>query len=89
MPTVAESGYPHFEYTVWFGALAPAGTPPAIVRRLHLETVKALALPDLHAKLADLGMEVVGSSPAAFAAVIESEIPKWAKVIRESGIKPD
>jgi tripartite-type tricarboxylate transporter receptor subunit TctC len=59
------------------------------VRKLHLETVKALALPDLRAKLADLGLEGIGNSPDQFAAAIKSEIPKWAKVIKESGIKPD
>jgi len=88
-PTIAESGYPGFEVTVWQGLLAPATTPVAIVRKLHLETVKALALPELRAKLADLGLEVIGNSPDEFAAVIKSEIPKWAKVIKESGIKPD
>jgi tripartite-type tricarboxylate transporter receptor subunit TctC len=89
LPTIAESGYPGFEYTSWSGLLAPAGTPAAIVRKLHLETVKALALPDLRAKLADLGMEGIGNSPDEFAAVIKSGIPKWAKVIKESGMKPD
>jgi len=89
LPTIAESGYPGFEVTLWNGLLAPAATPATIVRKLHLETVKALALPDLHAKLADLGMEGIGNSPDEFAAVIKSGIPKWAKVIKESGIKPD
>ena len=89
LPTIAESGYPGFEVTVWNGLLAPAGTPATIVRKLHLETVKALALPDLRAKLADLGLEGIGNSPDEFAAVIKSEIPKWAKVIKEAGIKPD
>jgi len=89
LPTIAESGYPGFEVTAWYGLLAPAKTPATIVRKLHLETVKALALPDLRAKLADLGLEVIGNSPEELAAVIKSEIPKWAKVIKESGIKPD
>ncbi len=89
LPTIAESGYPGFEVTIWHGLLAPARTPAAIVRKLHLETVKALALPDLRAKLADLGLEGIGNSPDEFAASIKSEIPKWAKVIKESGIKPD
>jgi tripartite-type tricarboxylate transporter receptor subunit TctC len=89
LPTIAESGYPGFEFTGWGGLLAPARTPATIVRKLHLETVKALALPDLRAKLAALGMEGIGDSPEEFAAVIKSEIPKWAKVIKESGIKPD
>jgi tripartite-type tricarboxylate transporter receptor subunit TctC len=89
LPTIAESGYPGFEVTVWTGLLAPARTPATIVRKLHLETVKALALPDLRVKLADLGMEGLGNSPDEFAAAIKSEIPRWAKLIKESGIKPD
>jgi tripartite-type tricarboxylate transporter receptor subunit TctC len=89
LPTIAESGYPGFEVTSWGGLLAPARTPATTVRKLHLETVKVLALPDLRAKLAELGIEGIGNSPDEFAAVIKSEIPKWAKVIKESGIKPD
>lgn len=89
LPTIAESGYPGFEVTGWNGLLAPSMTPATIVRKLHLETVKALALPDLRAKLADLGLEGVGNSPDEFAAVIKSEILKWARVIKDSGIKPD
>lgn len=87
LPTVAESGYPGFEVSGWLGLLAPARTPPTIVGKLHRETVKALALPDLGAKLAELGMEVSGMPPDEFAAVIKSGIPKWAKVIKEAGIK--
>jgi tripartite-type tricarboxylate transporter receptor subunit TctC len=89
LPTIAESGYPGFEVALWNGLLAPARTPATIVGKLHLETVKALALPDLRAKLADLGMEGIGNSPDELAAIIKSEIPKWAKLIKESGIKPD
>jgi tripartite-type tricarboxylate transporter receptor subunit TctC len=89
LPTIAESGYPGFEFTNWNGLLAPARTPATIVGKLHLETVKALALPDVRAKLADLGLERIGNSPDEFAAVIKAEIPKWAKVIKDSGIKPD
>jgi tripartite-type tricarboxylate transporter receptor subunit TctC len=89
LPTIAESGYPGFEATLWLGLLAPARTPATIVGKLHLETVKALALPEMRAKLADFGMEVIGNSPDEFAAAIKSEIPKWAKVIKEAGIKLD
>ena len=89
LPTIAESGFPGFEATGWYGLLAPARTPPTIFGKLHLETVKALALPDLRTKLADLGLEGMGNSPDEFAAVIKSAISKWAKVIKESGIKPD
>jgi tripartite-type tricarboxylate transporter receptor subunit TctC len=89
LPTIAEVGFPGFESTSWNGLLAPARTPATIVRKLHLETVKALALPDLRAKLADLGVEGIGKSPSEFAAIIKSGIQKWAKVIKESGFKPD
>ena len=87
LPTVAESGYPGFEVTNWYALLAPGGTPAAIVRTLHGETVKALALPDLRARLTGLGMEVIGNSPDEFAAGIQSDLPKWAKVIKASGAK--
>ena len=89
LPTIAESGYPGFEVTLWNGLLAPARTSATIVRRLHLETVKALAQADVRARFADLGLETIGNSPDEFAAAIKSGIPKWAKVIKESGIKPD
>ena len=89
LPTIAESGYPGFEVTLWQGFLAPARTPPTIVGKLHLETVKSLALPELRGKFTDLGMEGIGNSPEEFATVIKSEIPRWAKVIKEAGIKLD
>ena len=88
-PTIAESGFPGFDYTAWYGLLAPAGSSATIVRKLHLETVKALAQADVRAKFSDLGVEGIGNSPDEFAAVIKSEIPKWARVIKDSGIKPD
>jgi tripartite-type tricarboxylate transporter receptor subunit TctC len=89
LPTIAESGYAGFEATNWYGLVAPAGTPAGIVRRLHLETAKALAVPELRGKLTDLGIEVIGNSPDEFAAAIKSEIPKWAKVIKQARIKVD
>jgi tripartite-type tricarboxylate transporter receptor subunit TctC len=89
LPTIDESGYRGFEAATWHGLLAPAGTPATIVRKLHLETVKVLGQADVRAKLADLGFEIIGNSPDGFATVIRSEIPKWAKLIKESGIKPD
>jgi len=89
LPTVDESGVRGFEATLWGGLLAPAGTPVTIIRKLHLETAKTLAQPDVRAKFADLGFETIGNSPDEFAAAIKSEIPQWAKVIKESGIRPD
>ena len=89
LPTIDESGYPGFEATLWLGLLAPARMPATIVGKVHLETVKMLGQADVRAKLADLGFEIIGNSPDEFAAVIKSETPKWAKLIKESGIKPD
>ena len=87
LPTMAESGYPGFEAVPWFGLMAPAGTPPAVIEKLHRETVKVLSQPDVKRKLSELGLDVVGGTPAEFAATIEREIPQWAKVIKGAGIK--
>ena len=87
LPTIAESGYPGFEVTNWNGLLAPAKTPAAIASRLHLAIVKVLALPDMRARLVDLGMDAIGNSPDEFAATIKRDIPKWAKLIRDADIK--
>jgi tripartite-type tricarboxylate transporter receptor subunit TctC len=89
LPTVAEAGYPGFEVSSWFGLFAPAGTSAPIVRKLHLEIVRALAQTDLRPRLGDLGLEAIGSSPDELAAVIRAEMPKWAKLIKEAGIKLD
>ena len=85
-PTVAESGFPGFEAVSWFGLQVPAGTPAAIVTKLHQDTVKILAQPDIRARFTQLGLDTVGNSPAELAAIIKSDIAKWAKVIKEAGI---
>jgi tripartite-type tricarboxylate transporter receptor subunit TctC len=87
LPTMAESGYPGFEAVPWFGLIAPAGTPRDIIDKLHAETVKTLAMPEVRKKFDELGIEPVGNTPAEFAAVIRKEIPEWAKVIKDAGIK--
>jgi tripartite-type tricarboxylate transporter receptor subunit TctC len=87
LPTMAESGFPGFEAVPWFGLLAPAGTPRDIIDKLHAETVKALALPEVRKKFDELGLEPVGDTPAEFEAVIRRETPEWAKVIRDAGIR--
>jgi len=87
LPTVAESGYPGFEVVGWFGILAPAKTPPAIVAKLHDEIVRVLKMPDTRQRLASQGADVVASAPDEFAAYIKSETERWAKVIKTAGIR--
>jgi len=87
IPTMAESGYPEFEAVPWFGLLAPSGTPQPIIDRVHRETARTLALPDVRKRLEELGLDTIGNSPAEFSAVIKTEIPHWAAVIKGAGIK--
>ena len=89
LPTIAESGVPGYEASTWYGVLAPAHTPAAVVARLHGDIVKILADAALHARLADQGFDPVGNSPEEFGAYIKSEILKWGKVIRDAGIRPE
>jgi tripartite-type tricarboxylate transporter receptor subunit TctC len=86
-PTFAESGLPGFEVTGWFGFFVPAKTPPEIVARIHADTTGALADPVLRGRLEDLGIVVVGSTPAELAAFLKSETDKWGPVIKEAGIR--
>jgi tripartite-type tricarboxylate transporter receptor subunit TctC len=87
LPTMAESGYAGFEAVPWFGLLAPAGTPQDVINKLHDETVKVMALPEVRRRFDELGLESVGNTPAEFAAVIKKETPEWAKVIKDADIK--
>jgi tripartite-type tricarboxylate transporter receptor subunit TctC len=86
LPTVKESGF-EFNTEGWYGILAPRGTPPAIITRLHEATVRALAGPELKGILAKMAVETVGSLPADFARQIRDESAVWAKVIKAAGIK--
>jgi len=88
-PTMAEAGLPDLEVSSWNGLFAPAKTPPEIIARLHKETVKALAAPDVREKLNAQGAEAVGSTPEEFRAYISAEIDKWGKVVRASGARVD
>lgn len=85
LPTIAESGVKGYDASTWYGLLAPAGTPQAIITRLHGDTVKILAGPTRQ-RLETQGFEPDGGSPAEFANYIKSEIIKWAKVIKDAGI---
>ena len=88
LPTIAESGVPGYEVSTFWGLSAPAGTPPAILKRLHKATIRALHDPDVRKRLEDLGAEVLGTSPEEYSAFIRSEIEKWGKVIKAAGIEP-
>jgi tripartite-type tricarboxylate transporter receptor subunit TctC len=89
LPTVAESGLPGFEVVGWYGVLAPAGTPAAIVNRLHAEIIKILAQPEIRDRIAGEGAEVVGDTPAQFAAFLKADIARWAPLIKQSGARLD
>jgi len=86
LPTMIEAGYPGFVSILSVGLMAPMGTSPAIVEKIHKDLVKALSTPEIRARLSDIGMEVIGNSPAEFAAAITTETPQWAKVIKDAGI---
>jgi tripartite-type tricarboxylate transporter receptor subunit TctC len=89
VPTVAEAGLPGYDSTGWFGVVAPAGTPPAIVQRLNAEITAALNDEQIKTSMRNLGVEPAPTRPEAFEAYIRSETSKWAKVIRQAGIKID
>ena len=89
VPTMIESGLPGFEATSWYCVVAPAGTPKAIIDRLHAEIVKALNTPEMRQRLADDGAEVESSTPAELARFVRAEIAKWAKAVRDSGARID
>ena len=88
IPTVQDAGFKDFDSTQWLGVLAPRGTSPEIVQRLHAEIVKALALPDVRERLAQAALQPVGNTPDQFAAVIKAEIERWSKVAQQLGIQP-
>ena len=87
LPTLDETGLKGYQIVGWNGVFMPAGTPQAIVNKLHAEVVKALALPDVRERLATMGADGVGNTPQQFAAFIKAEIPKWARVVKDAGIK--
>jgi tripartite-type tricarboxylate transporter receptor subunit TctC len=87
IPTLAEQGLPGFDAVSWFALFAPANTPRPIVDRLQAEVKKILAQPEIAKKLADAGLDAVGSTPDELAAYQRNEIAKWAKVVKDSGAK--
>ena len=87
LPTVSESGVPGYENSTWFGLLAPAGTPAAVLNKLNAELVKASQSPDIVDRLAPDGGEPVGSTPEQFGRHLALEIARWRKVVKDAGIK--
>jgi tripartite-type tricarboxylate transporter receptor subunit TctC len=86
-PTVAESGLPGYHYAAWNGIVAPAGTPPAVIRKLHAEFARAMAEPAVRAKLAGGGFELVGAGPDEFAALIKADVARLGTLVRTAGIQ--
>ncbi len=89
VPSIAEAAVPGFEAIEWNGVLVPAGTPPAVISRLHQAIAKSLAIPEVKERILSLGADPVGSSPEEFAAFIKKEIATWSKVIKDVGITVD
>ena len=87
IPTLAESGFPGFDTSLWFGLLAPAATPNDIVAKVHGDVVQVLKVPDVQARIAEQGADIVGNTPAEFAAFISAESAKYAKIIKQAGVK--
>jgi tripartite-type tricarboxylate transporter receptor subunit TctC len=89
LPTIAEAGLPGFEATTWHGVVVPAATPAALVQRLNQDINAVLKEKDLNERLAGLGAEVLTGTPRDFADYIAREIPKWTKVVKDSGARAD
>ncbi len=89
VPTFAEAGFPGVDVALWYGMLAPAATPPAIIARLNAEILKALNAPDVRERFAAQGTEAMGGTPGEAAIFIRSEIERWGPVVKKAGVKAD
>ena len=89
LPTVAESGVKGFEVTGWYGVFVPAKTPAALVNRLNADIVRAMKQPDVNARFAAEGADLVGNTPAQFASFVKDEIERWSRVVKLAGARPD
>jgi len=89
IPAVDEAGVPGYDVSVWFGVLTVAGTPREIVQRLNSEMVKVLSSPEIKERFGKMGVEVVAGSPEQFSGFLRGEVSRWAKVIKDAGIKAD
>jgi tripartite-type tricarboxylate transporter receptor subunit TctC len=88
VPTVAESGYPGFDVTSWYGIVAPAKVPPAILDQLQADIAAVLQKESVRQKFAGLGVEPAGSNRADFTQAIQQETAKWAAIVKQAGIQP-
>jgi tripartite-type tricarboxylate transporter receptor subunit TctC len=86
LPTVAESGYPGFAFDAWFGMLAPAGVPKPILDKISREVARAMQSPDVHERLSKQGLEIESNTPEAFEAMIQADIARYGKMLRDAGI---
>ena len=89
LPTIAEAGVPGYESGVWFGLVAPAGTPKDAIAKLNAEALKAVKLPDYQKRMTDLGYEIIAGSPEQMAERIKAEIARWGPVVKASGAKAE
>jgi tripartite-type tricarboxylate transporter receptor subunit TctC len=89
LPTVAEAALPGYESIAWYGMVAPAGLPPAVLNKLSAATIKATHSPEMKDALINQGADPVGSTPREFAAFIRSEMGKYLRVIKEAGVKAE
>ena len=89
LPTVAESGVAGFDVTPWYGILGPAGLPRTIVAKWSQEIARIVALPDMQQRFVTQGIDLVSSSPEQFAQLIKAEVPRWARIVKDSGAKVD
>ena len=89
LPTLAEAGISGFEAAAWQGIVVPTGTPNEIVQKLNAEVNKALTHPDIRSRLAAQGADILGGTPAEYATYLRSEMPRWAKAVKDSGAKAE
>jgi tripartite-type tricarboxylate transporter receptor subunit TctC len=89
LPTIAESGVPGYDVTPWYGILGPARLPQSIVAKWNREVARVIALPEMNARFVAQGIDLEASTPEAFGALIGAEVPKWRKIVRDSGARVD
>ena len=89
LPTIAESGYPGYDAVPWWGIMVPAGTPRPLVNRINKDVLQALQSKEVRERFEVQGIEASGSSPEEFGKFLVAEIARWAKVVKQAGVKPE